>query len=196
MTTDAGHSENGCGPAPWAPEAANAFDHAKAAFEQNFQQFRHLNEQMNRVPAFAVTLTGGFWYVAVVVAQYGQGLGPVREHLARWGLMVFAGLCDFALVCIAIRIRDVMDDYLIRVKRFEGDWWIEKPPSLPWFKGYSMISMYSILMIAGALISWAGSFILFWPSDVLPVWYGALFILSCLAITLFLAYLIPRCLKR
>ena len=66
----------------WIPDDGERFEHAKAAFEQNFAQFRHLNDQMNRIPAFAVTLTGGFWYVAVV-SSYGQALGPVREHLAR-----------------------------------------------------------------------------------------------------------------
>ena len=84
--------------------------------------------------------------------------------------MLFAGLCDLALVCIASRIRDVMADYLNRVRRFEGEWWSERTPSLPLFKDYSMISMYSVLIIAGALLSWVGAFLLFWPSDHLSTW--------------------------
>ena len=38
-----------------------AADQAKAVFDQNFQQYRMLNEQLNRIPPLAVTLTGGFW---------------------------------------------------------------------------------------------------------------------------------------
>lgn len=89
----------------WSCPSDREFEVAKASFDQNFQQFRHLNDQMNRLPAFAVTLTGGFWYMALVVANYGRALGPVEESLARWGLMIFAGLCDLTLACIAIRVR-------------------------------------------------------------------------------------------
>lgn len=180
---------------PWSPGDADAFEHAKAAFDQNFAQFRHLNDQMNRIPAFAVTLTGGFWYIAVV-SDYGQALGPFREHLARFALMLFAGLCDFALVCIAIRVRDVMADYLDRVRRFEGEWWSERTPSLPIFKDYSMISMYSILIIAGAVLSWVGAFVLFWPSDQLSYWWGILSLAGALAVSVAMAYLLPRWLTR
>lgn len=179
----------------WSPDDGDSFEHAKAAFDQNFAQFRHLNEQMNRIPAFAVTLTGGFWYIAVV-SDYGNALGPVREHLARFALMLFAGLCDFALVCIAIRVRDVMGDYLDRVRRFEGEWWSERTPSLPIFKDYSMISMYSILIIAGALLSWVGAFVLFWPADHLSYWWGVLSLACALVVSVTMAYLLPRWLTR
>lgn len=151
---------------------------------------------MNKVPAFAVTLTGGFWYVAVVVASYGNALGPVREHLARWGVMVFAGLCDFALVCIAIRIRDVMTDYLDRVRRFEGHWWTERTPKRLWFRNYSMISMYSILILAGAVLSLAGAFVLFWPTDALSIWWGVLSVAGALVAIVLFANWIPAWLTR
>lgn len=181
--------------AAWACPPDRSFEVAKAAFEQNFQQFRHLNDQMNTLPAFAVTLTGGFWYVAVVVANYGHALGVVEEHLARWGLMVFAGLCDLVLVCIAIRIRDVMADYLNRVRRFEGEWWSERTPSLPFFRDYSMISMYAVLILAGTVLSWVGAFVLFWPAAY-PLWCGVLVVLGALFATGMLAYWIPKWLTR
>lgn len=180
----------------WTCPGDREFELAKAAFEQNFQQFRHLNDQMNRLPAFAVTLTGGFWYVAVVVSTYGHALGSVDEGLARWGLMMFAGLCDVMLVCIAIRIRDVMADYLERVRRFEGEWWTERTPSLPWFKDYSMISIYVVLMLGGTVVSWIGAFMLFWPSDVLSVWWGIMAATGVLLLTTVFAYWMPRWLMR
>ena len=156
----------------WDPGESHRFERAKASFEQNFQQFRNLNDQMNRIPAFAVTLTAGFWYVAVV-SEYGNTLGPLEEKLARFALMLFAGICDLVLVGIAIRIRDVMDDYLDRVRRFEGEWWTERTPSIPMFKGYSMVSMYSILILAGTAFSWGGAFLLFWPREAYSLWCGA-----------------------
>lgn len=180
--------------AAWSPPLNKEFEFAKTVFEQNFAQFRHLNDQMNRLPAFAVTLTGGFWYVAVVVASYGQGLDPTLEHLARWALLIFAGLCDFTLVCIAIRIRDVMADFLERVRRFEGTWWTERSPSLPLFREYSMISMYSVLIIAGGVLSWAAAFLLFWPSDEFCIWWGILIATCVLIMVMLFAYWIPRCL--
>lgn len=176
----------------WGPPAGSEFEFAQAVFEQNFEQFRHLNDQMNRIPAFAVTLTAGFWYVAVVVTNYGQSLDPTREQLARWALMIFAGICNFALVCIAIRTRDVMADYLDRVRRFEGAWWTERTPSLSWFRDYSMISMYSVLIIAGGVLSWVGAFVLFWPSAIISMGWGFLFLAGALITALLFAYWIPR----
>lgn len=179
----------------WDPSGANSLERAKASFDQNFQQFRHLNDQMNRIPAFAVTLTAGFWYVAVV-SDYGDTLGPLEEKLARFALMAFAGICDLVLVCIAIRVRDVMDDYLDRVKRFEVDWWTERTPSLPFFRRYSMISMYSVLILAGTAFSWIGAFLLFWPAETYSRWWGGGALLGMLALCGLVSYLLPRWLTR
>lgn len=179
----------------WPPNGQD-FEIAKACFDQNFEQFRHLNDQMNKLPAFAVTLTGGFWYVAVVISTYGHALSTSSEHLARWGIMVFAGICNLTLVCIAIRIRDVMADYLNRVRRFEGEWWTETEPSLPWFRDYSMISMYSVLILTGAVLSFVGAFGLFWPSELLPIWIGILILAGALIAIMTLAFKLPRWLTR
>lgn len=196
MAEDGGDAPaGGDGTLGWSCPSDREFEVAKASFDQNFQQFRHLNDQMNRLPAFAVTLTGGFWYVAVVVANYGRALGPVEESLARWGLMIFAGLCDLTLACIAIRVRDVMADYLDRVRRFEGIWWTDRTPSLPIFRDYSMISMYVVLILAGTVLSWAGAFALFWPAE-LSLWWGILLVVGALLVTGTAAYWIPKWLTR
>ena len=181
----------------WQPGDEHSFDVAKVSFEQNCQQFRHLNEQMNRVPPFAVTLTAGFWYVAVVVAHYGNGLSAHSEQLARFALMVFAGICDFALVAIAIRVRDVMSGYQTSMSRFEGEWWTARDrPSFFWFNEYSMISMYSVLILAAAILSWVGAFVLFWPADAFSIWWGITFVASALGVSVLLAYWIPRWLTK
>lgn len=184
---------NATGP-DWDPDDDHALERAKASFEQNFEQVRHLSSQMNRIPAFAVTLTAGFWYVAVV-SDYGNTLDPLKEQLARFALMLFAGVCNFWLVFIAVRIRDVMADYLDRVERFEGDWWSKQSPSMFFFRDYAMISIYSVLILAGTAFSWVGAFLLFWPS-VLSIWWGIGALLGVLLLSVLGAYHLPKWLTR
>lgn len=182
--------------ATWAPDPTESFEHAKAVFEQNCAQFRHLNDQMNRIPPFAVTLTGGFWYVAVAVGHDGTHNGDL-DALARFALMIFAGICDFALVGIAIRVRDVMSTYLRRMARFQGPSWVggddDPAARLP---DYSMISMYAILMFAGGVLSWVGAFVLFRPERFLTLWQGAGAVAFALAAVLGASYIVPRWLSR
>jgi hypothetical protein len=158
-------------PSPVA-SADHAFDREKASFEQNFQQFRHLNEQMNKVPPFAVTLTGGFWYVAVVQHFSGR-LDPELEATARFALMIFAAIANVMLIFISIRIRDVMKSYQDKVMEFMDIW---KPDSAKqsflWYRDYSMISMYAVMMLTGSVLSVAGAFFLFWPRTGIPLCYA------------------------
>jgi hypothetical protein len=65
------------------------FEREKVCYEQNFEQFRSLNEQMNRVPTIAVTLTGGLWFGAAVTQN--------MDLMIRFALLVFAGLANVAL---------------------------------------------------------------------------------------------------
>lgn len=150
----------------------------RAIFEQSFAQYRTLNEQLNRIPPFAVTLTGGFWYIAVVIKSYGS-LGPGYESLARFCLMMFAGICNLMLVFIAIRVRDVMRAYEVPLKAYAGVAW----PGTSWgrvpFLGdYSMIGMYCTLILGGAILSFVAAFVLFWKGTQQP-WPVAIF--GCLA---------------
>lgn len=180
----------------WTPDDAHHFEHAKVVFEQNFAQFRHLNEQMNRIPPFAVTLTGGFWYVAVAVGNKAAH-GVELDALARFALMIFAGICDFALVGIAIRVRDVMSIYQRRIDRFQGTAWSDRKQDLgSRFPEYSMISMYSILMVAGGVLSWVGAFTLFRPERLLTAWQGTGAVALALAVILLASYMVPRWLSR
>lgn len=147
-------------------------DQAKAVFEQNFAQYRVLNEQLNRIPPFAVTLTGGFWYIAVVVKSYGS-LTPELESLARCLVMAFAGLCDIMLVLIAIRVRDVMRAYEAPLKAYAGNAWPDTSRGrVPLLGDYSMIAMYCTLILGGALLSFVAAGFIFWPDTKLP-WYTA-----------------------
>ena len=57
-----------------------------------------------------MTLTGGLWF----------GAG-VTEHIPteiRFALLLFAGLCNLALILAVLRVRDVLESYLEKIKTF------------------------------------------------------------------------------
>lgn len=167
-------------------------DQAKSVFEQNFAQYRALNEQLNRIPPFAVTLTGGFWYIAVVVQNYGT-LSAGYESLARFCLMVFAGVCNLVLVFIAIRVRDVMRAYEGSLKNYAGSSWPDTSRGrIPFLGDYSMIGMYCTLILGGSLLSFVAAFALFWKGTQHPTHVGIVGSILAL-ITLILGYvLLPK----
>src|SRR5262245_14099807 len=119
-------------------------------YQQNFQQFRSLNEQMNRVPTLSITVTGGLWFAAGVT----QNIDPQ----IRFGLLIFAVVCNVFLSCVAFRIRSVMDSYLNRLEEFEPAAYAKAPPHV-----VSMISMYCILMLMASALSLMGAYAFFWP---------------------------------
>lgn len=152
---------------------AEKFSRAKVCYEQNFLQFRSLNEQMNRVPTIAVTLTGGLWYGAAIA----QGV----DVFVRFGLLMFAGISNVALILSAYRIRDVMSNYQEKLKEYDPDSYASGTPitpSMPRFSNYSMISIYSALMGVTALFSFIGAFFFYspfagpiqWAGFVLTLW--------------------------
>lgn len=131
-----------------------------ACYEQNCQQFRSLNQQMNQVPTFGITLTGGLWYAAGAV----QGLdGPIR-----FALLVFAGFSNLALILTVLRIRDVIASYLEKIEEFYPLGFVPgkpKKPKIP-LGDYSMISIYCALAGLASVFSFAGAFLEYWPFQV------------------------------
>lgn len=142
------------------------FEREKACYEQNFEQARSLNIQMNRVPVLAMTLTGGLWFAA--------GITENLHCAMRFGLLVFAGCCNLALIAAALRIRDVFDSYLEKLRDFQPDSFVDGKPKearVPRLKDYSMIGIYCALMGLGSLVSFSGALAFYWPFDG-GVWIG------------------------
>lgn len=136
----------------------NDFEREKICYEQNFQQARSLNGQMNQVPVLAMTLTGGLWFAAGVTENLYAEL--------RFGLLLFAGFCNIALILAALRIRDVFRSYLQRIKRFHPDSFASgepEGPKVPQLGDYSMITIYCTLMAIGSVLSFAGALGFYWP---------------------------------
>lgn len=142
-----------------------AFNRKKVCYEQNFQQARSLNDQMNRIPTIAITLTGGLWYGASLIQT-------VDTHI-RFGLLLLAGVCDLALVMASIRIRDVLQSYFEKIEQFDPESYASGRPSKPKLGAlgnYSMINLYCCLMITVALMSFVGGIAFYWPFSVPHIW--------------------------
>lgn len=136
-------------------------------YEQNFAQLRSLNSQMNQVPVLAMTLTGGLWF--------GAGVTEKLDVEVRFALLMFAGLCNIALVLAVLRIRDVFESYLEKIKELHPAGFVTgRPakPQVPWLGSYSMISIYSALMLTAAVFSFIGACWKYWPFPSLPAWSG------------------------
>ena len=134
------------------------FERDKVCYEQNCEQARSLNRQMNQVPMLAMTLTGGLWFAAGVTER--------PDDVIRFSILLFAGVCNIVLIFAAIRIRDVIESYFIRIKEFnQGSYATGKSDKsmLPCLGDYGMICMYCGLMLCGGLLSFVGAVVFFWP---------------------------------
>jgi hypothetical protein len=152
------------------------FDREKVCYEQNLEHARTLNAQMNQMPVLAMTITGGLWF----------GAG-VTDHLPtefRFALLIFASLCDLALTLAILRVRDVFESYLEKIKNFcPANFATGTPakPKMPWLGSYSMISIYCALILLGALFSVVAAFWKYWPF-AFSVWFGIGSYIAVLAI--------------
>lgn len=134
------------------------FERERVCYEQNFEQARSLNGQMNQIPTVAITLTGGLWFAA--------GLTVKMQAQMRFGLLIFAALCDVGLGLAILRVRDVFHSYLEKLKVFHPPSFVEGRPTRPKMGrlgSYSMVTVYALLMFAACLLSLFGAFTFYWP---------------------------------
>lgn len=137
-------------------------------YQQNSEHARSLNTQMHRIPALAMTLTGGLWF--------GAGITANLQDEIRFALLMFAGLCNLCLTLAVLRVRDVVASYLEKIQAYHPESFAAgKPttPKVPWLGDYGMISIYGLLMLSGALISFCGAFWKYWPFNI-SGWVGVI----------------------
>lgn len=147
----------------------NKFEREKASYEQNFEQARGLNAQMNQIPTLAMTLTGGLWFAA--------GVTEKMQTPMRFGLLIFAGLCNIGLVLAILRVRDVFHSYLEKLKTFHPPSYVDGRPTSPKMGrlgDYSMVTVYALLMLIASLLSLLGAFKFYWPFEarMIPLGIG------------------------
>ncbi len=79
----------------------------KEAYEQNYQQFRSLNQIMWQIPVLAMTLTGGLWF----------GVSKIEDNpILVSTLLCTAVVGNLALSAVLYRFRFVMRRYLSWLK--------------------------------------------------------------------------------
>jgi len=88
----------------------------KLCYQQNFEQFRSLNQIMWQVPIIAMTLTGGLWFGATKA---------VEIKSAQIALLFLACIGNAGLIVVLRRTRYVMEEYLNKIKSFHEAGFVE-----------------------------------------------------------------------
>ena len=162
------------------------FERERVCYEQNSEQARSLNVQMNQVPAFAMTLTGGLWFAVGAIEHI--------DDVIRFWLLMLAGVSNLALIASVLRIRDIFDSYLEKLKEFRPKSFADGKPEqgrAPYLTDYSMVYIYCTLMGVGSLLSIGGALTYYWPFDV-DKWVGVL----CTLMTIGAGLLAVFCCKK
>lgn len=121
-----------------------SFEERKVAFEQNFAQFRSLNQLMWQIPMIAMTLTGGLWF--------GVANTPDIEYFG-YLLLILAMGANLGLVVVLERIRFVMEMYLVKLREFSPQSFVDAGSSR-WLTGSRTVSrVFQLALLGAAVIS-------------------------------------------
>lgn len=133
-------NDNGNG--AMSDEQANALQ--LAAYNQNWETFRSLNNLMWQIPLIAMTLTGGLWF----------GVSTVKDmpYFAA-GLLFLAGCGNIGLMLTLHRLRYIMAQYLDWSKATYAAGHVSAPGT-SWRTGNEMVRrIFQALLGLAALIS-------------------------------------------
>ena len=131
------------------------FEREKLCYEQNFEQFRSLNQIMWQVPVIAMTPTGGLWFGAASV-----GPMPGFQYL----LLLLAALANLGLIVVLTRVRFVMEAYLKAIERFHPGSYVAAPGK-GLFARTTVATTFRILLLLSAFISVGGMVIVYKSSQ-------------------------------
>jgi hypothetical protein len=130
-----------------------AFDRDKACYEQNFQQYRAMNQIMWQVPLLAITITGGLWYAALNVTGVQDFKRP---------LFLLAFVLDVALIAVLWRVRHVMSAYMVQIERFNPSSFVKASGRGLFNWPYTVVSAFSLALAIAAVGSLIGFLDLNW----------------------------------
>lgn len=89
---------------------------SKEAYEQNYQQFRSLNQIMWQIPVLAMTLTGGLWF----------GVSTINENPLLVSILLLTAMFgNIVLSGVLLRFRHVMGCYLDWLERADPDGFVD-----------------------------------------------------------------------
>jgi SAM-dependent methyltransferase len=122
------------------------------AYEQNYLQFRSLNQIMWQIPVLAMTLTGGLWF----------GVSHLQENPGLRATLLFtAFLGNIALSVVLYRFRHVMGCYLKWLEDADPKGFVDaregrksRNPIARWASKEERVrQMFSVMLLWGALAS-------------------------------------------
>ena len=132
---------------------SETFDRDKACYEQNFQQYRAMNQIMWQVPLLAITITGGLWFAALNVAGAQEFKRP---------LFLLAFVLDVALIAVLWRVRHVMSAYMDQLRAFHPPAFVEASGRGLFNWPYTVVSAFSLALAVAAIGSLIGLLNLNW----------------------------------
>ncbi|WP_321393993.1 hypothetical protein [Emcibacter sp.] len=120
------------------------FEKDKICYEQNYAQFRNLNNIMWQVPIIAMTLTGGAWYA----------VANLKENISiQIILLLLASAGNFGLIAIIYRIRFVIEKYLVALKNFHPEGFVTANGNTFCTSSKTVAKTFSVLMSLAAISS-------------------------------------------
>lgn len=123
------------------------FERDKVCYEQNYEQFRSLNQSMWQVPIIAMTLNGGLWFAAATLRELDIFKGP---------LFLLSCVFNVSLIVVLIRVRYVMGSYLEKLKEFHPAGYVRAPGNKWYNRSYTVVSAFSTALALSAACSlWA-----------------------------------------
>tara|TARA_R100000935_G_scaffold31251_1_gene51802 strand:+ start:35037 stop:36083 length:1047 start_codon:yes stop_codon:yes gene_type:complete len=126
-------------------------DLRKEAYQQNYEQFRSLNQIMWQIPVLAMTLTGGLWFGVSTISQ---------EPILVTMLLLTAIVGNITLWRVLIRFRHVMGCYLDWFKRVDPDGYVDANA------GSAEDTLFNRLCNGDRAVSRLFSFMLLWATLV------------------------------
>lgn len=134
------------------------FEREKVCYEQNYLQFRSLNQIMWQVPIIAMTLTGGLWFGAANVNNI-QNFQYFLLFLAFFG--------NVGLILVLTRIRYVMGEYLNALRDFHPNGFVEAKGKNWFTRSKRVVSTFRWLLCISAVISLIGIWMIY-SAPVVP----------------------------
>src|SRR6266568_1142762 len=108
----------------------------KLCYQQNFEQFRSLNQIMWQVPIIAMTLTGGLWF----------GVAKIDVQSAQCALLALAVLGNSGLIAVLHRTRFVMAKYLVKIEEFYPKAFVAADGERVLERGSTVVAIFQILL--------------------------------------------------
>lgn len=115
-----------------------------AAYNQNSENFRSLNQLMWQIPLIAMSLTGGLWF----------GVSKTDSSpLFQVCLLGLAAAGNLGLLVVLQRLRYIMQGYLVWLKKFDPEGFVEAPGDDFFTRPYMVRRTFQLVLTLAAIAS-------------------------------------------